>query len=130
MVFHTSHVSNNFWYLSKPPRIYFGSHLPRWASGLAELSPPLPSPSANYFFEGIDALHDGHLTPPELHGWRRFLLVFGVTYWLSFFLFKCLVTFDAAFWSFCLTLRNFIELMFGRSFFVELKKLGGGFKYF
>lgn len=39
-----------------------------WASGLAELSPPLPSPSANYFFEGIDALHDGHLTPPELHG--------------------------------------------------------------
>lgn len=38
---------------------------PRWSSGLAELTPPLDAPSASYFFEGIDALRDGHLTPPE-----------------------------------------------------------------
>lgn len=39
-----------------------------WASGLAELDPPLPSSAAAYLFEGIDALRDGHLTPPELQG--------------------------------------------------------------
>eukprot|EP00435_Cladocopium_sp_Y103_P070137 s512_g34.t1 len=39
-----------------------------WSSGLAELDPPLPSSVASYLFEGIDALRDGHLTPPELQG--------------------------------------------------------------
>ncbi|CAL1161531.1 unnamed protein product, partial [Cladocopium goreaui] len=48
--------------------LFFGVAAVRWASGLAELDPPLPSSAAAYLFEGIDALRDGHLTPPELQG--------------------------------------------------------------
>mmetsp|Transcript_15886 Transcript_15886/g.37536 ORF Transcript_15886/g.37536 Transcript_15886/m.37536 type:complete len:737 (-) Transcript_15886:135-2345(-) len=43
--------------------------LDEFGAGLAELRPPVDDPSqVEHLFAGIDALHDGRITPPEWHG--------------------------------------------------------------